>query len=387
MSRLERLTPLLESFVKNGPPGCACKVERAGKVLYERYVGLSDVAARRPVTPDLIYRFYSNSKPITCVAALVLYERGAYQMNDPLSEYLPEFRDVRVYQTGPNGTLTAEPAKRSVRIRDLFTMTSGLCYPGDDVETARQVAVAQREMESRLGPAGYDVRTMSRTLAGIPLAFEPGTHWRYGLSHDVLGALIEVLSGKSLGRFLEEEIFTPLGMKDTSFRLPKEKAGRLCPMYDRSAEGALTRNDSWDAPYQPDARFESGGGGLLSTVADYGRFGQMLAHDGALQGTRILGGRTVQLMRTNHLNAEVLKDYNWEHMAGYGYGLGVRVMIDPAAQGSNGTIGEFGWGGLAGTWLLADAKEELSVVYAQQTMPNQEPIHQTLLRNVVYGGL
>ncbi len=387
MGNLDRLTPLLEGFVEKGPPGCACVIARRGDVLYERYMGFADIESKRAASPDTIYRIFSNTKPITCTAALILYERGTFLLNDLLGDYLPEFKEPRVYRATA-GSSAAAPAKSPIRIKDLFTMTSGLCYPGDSSETARRTGALQRDLdEKERRGTKYDVRAFSRALADVPLAFEPGTGWMYGLSHDVLGALIEVLSGKTLGRFMQEEIFHPLGMNDTSFRMPEDKKGRMCSLYDRSPEGLLTKKTSMDAHYQPDAIMESGGGGLLSTIGDLNRFGQMLACGGRFQGRQILGRKTIQLMSTNHLGPKQLADYNWDYLAGYGYGLGVRVMMDPAAGGCNGSLGEFGWSGLAGTWLLVDPREELSAVYAQQMMPNFEARHQPRLRNVIYGAL
>jgi CubicO group peptidase (beta-lactamase class C family) len=265
-------------------------------------------------------------------------------------------------------------------------MTSGLCYPGDSPETARRTRDVLRDLDEKEG-SKYDIRAVSRALAGIPLAFDPGAGWMYGTSHDVLGALIEVLSGKTLGRFLQDEIFDPLGMTDTSFRLPEEKKARLCCLYDLSSDGSLAKNTGMDAHYRPDALLETGGGGLLSTIGDHSRFAQMLGCGGLLNGAQILGRKTVQLMSANQLKPHQFEQYNWDFLAGYGYGLGVRVMMDRAVAGSNGSLGEFGWGGLAGTWALVDPVEELSVVYAQQMIPSLEARQIPRLRNVIYGAL
>jgi CubicO group peptidase (beta-lactamase class C family) len=388
MDRFERLTPLLEEFVEKGPPGCACIVARRGGVVYEKYLGYADRERKKEISPETIYRLFSNSKPITCTAALILYERGAYLLSDPLSDYLPEFKDTQVYRSAADNAWQASPAKAPIRIADLFTMTSGLCYAGDSPETARRTRDVLQDLDQKEKDGSkYDIRDMSRALAGIPLAFDPGAGWMYGTSHDVLGALIEVLSGKTLGRFMQDEIFDPLGMNDTSFRLPEEKRARLCSLYDRSADGTLTKDTDQDAHYRPDALLETGGGGLLSTLGDHSRFAQMLGCGGLLHGTQILGRKTVQLMSTNHLKSHQFAEYNWDFLAGYGYGLGVRVMMDRAAAGSNGSVGEFGWGGLAGTWALVDPVEELSVVYAQQMMPSLEERQIPRLRNVIYGAL
>ncbi|WP_423800714.1 serine hydrolase domain-containing protein [Neobacillus sp. SAB-20_R2A] len=384
MESLDRLSPLLKRFVENGPAGCALSVMHNGEVVFEDYVGNKDLETKKPIAPDTIYRIYSNSKVITCVAALMLYEHGLFLLDDPLEEYLPEFKHPQVYQTGKDNELEIVPAARSITIKDLFMMTSGLTYAGNQFETERQVA---KRLETEAEREDWNVRSLSKTLASIPLAFDPGTRWHYGFSHDILGALIEVLSGKTFGQFLKDEIFEPLGMKDTFFKIPDEKKHRLCSLYDRSGEGQLIKNTSMDSRYQPGTLIESGGGGLLSTLEDYSRFGHMLANGGELDGVRILGRKTIELMSTNHLSPELLKHYNWDALKGYGYGLGVRTMINPAAGGSNSSLGEFGWMGRAGTWLMVDMKENLSAVYMQQMVPNFEAIHHPRLRNVIYGAV
>jgi CubicO group peptidase (beta-lactamase class C family) len=388
VDRLERLTPLLEEFVEKGPPGCACIISRRGGVVYEKYIGYADREKKKEISPETIYRLFSNSKPITCVAALILYERGLYLLSDPVSDYLPEFKDMQVYRSAADNPPNVSPAKGPIRIVDLFTMTSGLCYPGDSPETARRTRDILQDLDAKERDGSkYDIRAVSRALAGIPLAFDPGAGWMYGASHDVLGALIEVLSGKTLGRFMQDEIFDPLGMKDTSFRLSEDKKARLCCLYDLSPDGSLTKNSSMDTHYRPDALLETGGGGLLSTIGDHSRFAQMLGCGGLFNGEQILGRKTVQLMSSNHLRPHQLAEYNWDFLAGYGYGLGVRVMMDRAGGGSNGSVGEFGWSGLAGTWALVDPVEELSAVYAQQMLPNLEARQMPRLRNVLYGAL
>ncbi|SDY25673.1 CubicO group peptidase, beta-lactamase class C family [Evansella caseinilytica] len=380
MKRSDRLRPLLQHFVENGPAGCALAITHQGERVFEDYVGLADIDSGRKIAEDTIYRIYSMTKVVTCTAALMLYERGLYLLNDPLEDYLPEFKDPQVYRTTKEGKLYITPAARSIKVKDLFTMTSGLTYNGDGDETERQVQKAMNAIYAKEdGETALTVRDVSKALASIPLAFDPGSQWRYSLSHDVLGAFIEVLSGKSFGQFLQENIFAPLQMNDTFFRLPPEKEERLCSLYNRSETGELAKNAGLRTP------FESGGAGLLSTIGDYSRFAHMLANGGELDGERILGRKTVDLMAANHLNQEQLAGYTWPYLSGYGYGLGVRTLMDPAAAGSNSNIGEFGWSGLAGTWVLIDPKERLSAVYMQQMIPNFEAYHQPRLRNVIYG--
>lgn len=382
MDQLQRLDALFERFMeKGGPAGCACTIVTRGEVVYQQTFGYANVEKKIKIQPNTIYRIYSMTKVLTCLAALKLYEKGLFLLNDPLDEYLPEFKNPQVYRNDENGAQYISPAANPIRIRDLFTMTSGLTYGGDGSETEKQTGNMLKNVNS------MDLRSVSKALAAIPLDFDPGTGWKYGMSHDVLAALIEVLSGVTFGEFLKQEIFEPLGMADTSFQIQEDKRDRLCVMYDRAEDGTLTPNTRMDASYQPGCRYESGGGGLLSTIGDYNRFAQALLQGGQLEGVRILSPKTLQLMATNHLNAQQLKDCNWPHLSGYGYGLGVRVMIDPASGGLNSSIGEYGWSGLAGSWLLIDPKEELSVVYMQQMLPSLEPYITPRLRAVVYGAL
>lgn len=379
----ERLTPLLSRILEKGPVGCACTVVQRGEVIYNEALGYADLERKKEITPDTIYRIYSMTKVITCVAALMLYEKGLYLLNDPLGEYLPAFKNVQTFRDNGNGTKTLSPVASPILIKDLFTMTSGLTYPGDGTETERQT----RTLLETVKREALDMQALAGGLASIPLEFDPGTRWKYGFSHDVLTAFIEVLTGQTIGEFFQKEIFDPLGMIDTSFRITEDKRDRLCTIYDRPEDEALAPNTKTDASYQPGSRYESGGGGLLSTIGDYSRFAQLLAKGGEHEGVRLLSSKTIQLMATNHLNPQQLKDFNWPQMRGYGYGLGVRVMMDPAAGGINSSIGEFGWAGLAGSYMLVDPKEELSVVYMQQLLPSQEPIIHPRLRAVIYGAL
>ncbi|KRG16407.1 beta-lactamase [Virgibacillus soli] len=380
-----KLQFLLQSFVEKGPAGCALAVHREGETIFEDFVGVADLETGKPITADTIYRIYSMTKVVTCTAALLLYERGDFLLNDPLEEYLPEFKNPLVYRKSDTGEIYSSAASRSITVKDLFTMTSGLTYPGEGNETERQVAKTMHLLEQQ--NQKMTTRQVSQALAAIPLAFDPGTRWHYGLSHDVLGALIEVISGKSFGQFLQEEIFDPLKMEDTFFRIPNAKKERLCSNYKLDEQGNLIKNTQMDANIQTAAQFESGGGGLLSTLHDYSRFAQMLANGGTLDGERIIGRKTIELMATNQLRPENRKDYNWNYLSGYGYGLGVRVMIDPALGGANSSLGEFGWSGLLGTWVTIDPKEKVSAVYMQQMLPNFEGYHQPRLRSVIYGAL
>ncbi|MDQ0232561.1 serine hydrolase domain-containing protein [Metabacillus malikii] len=383
----DRLDPLLSNIIKNGPPGCACLVTYQGKTVYENYLGLSDIETKKQITPNTIYRLFSLTKIVTCVAALILYERGKFLLNDPLEEYLPEFKNLKVFKE-TNGKVYTVPSSKKLTIKDLFTMTSGITYPGVGNETERMTESVMKGIQNRIDNGQkISLRDISREIAEVPLAFEPGTEWQYGLSHDILGVLIEEISGKRLGQFMEDEIFQPLSMSDTFFTVPKDKIERIASVYSIDADGVLSTGVNTVGPIRINQPYESGGAGLYSTLHDYSQFAQMLANGGSLNGVRIIGRKTIELMAQNHLTVENNKNYNWDYLKGYGYGLGVRVMEDLALGGINSSKGEFGWSGILGTWALIDPKERVSAVYMQQLFPNFEAHYQPRLRAVIYSSI
>jgi CubicO group peptidase (beta-lactamase class C family) len=386
MKSFQNLSPLLKSFVERGPVGCACSVMHHGEKVFEEYIGYADLETQKPVSTDTIFRIHSMTKIVTCTAAMILYERGLFLLNDPLEEYLPEFKNPHVYRTAKEGEQIITPASNSIRVKDLFTMSSGLSYSWGTTEQESEVRRVEERLNSQddFTQETY-IRTLSKALSTIPLAFEPGTGWKYGYSHDVLGALIEVVSGKTLGQFLNDEIFQPLSMNNTFFNLPDEKKEFLSSFYIRNEEGSLIKSS--DMFPKVKTRFESGGGGLFSTLSDYSQFAHMLASGGEMNGNRIIGRKTIELMSMNHLNSENSVDYNWDRLAGYGYGLGVQVMMNPPLSGSNSPVGEFSWNGMSGTWVTICPKENLSAVYMQQMLPNFEDSQQPRLRSVIYGAL
>ncbi|MFD0670962.1 serine hydrolase domain-containing protein [Cohnella sp. GCM10027633] len=380
----ERMTPLLRRIVERGPAGVACTVTRRGETLYRESFGFADREQKQPIAEDTLYRVYSMTKVVTCVAALQLYERGRFLLDDPLEEYLPAFANPKVARIDEGGNETTSPASGSVRIKHLFSMTSGITYGGTATDTERRTQELWDKARSE-----SDARSFAQALGAIPLAFEPGTRWRYGLSHDVLAALVETVSGQTFGQYVKKEIFDPLGIRDAAFRLTDDNRRRLCTLYHYEPGGKLTpsgHNPPMDGWYEPDCRFESGGIGLLSTIGDYSRFAQALAQGGQLEGERILSPRTIALMATNQLDERQLRDFGGDS-SGYGYGLGVQTLMNRAVGGNNGSIGHFGWPGLAGTYMLVDPAEQLSIVYMQQMLPNLERETQPRLRQVVYGAL
>ena len=318
------------------------------------------------------------TKIMTCAAALQLVERGDILLSDPLSEYLPEYREMQVKKTLANGEVELEAATLPITVRDLFTMTAGFTY---DIGSANIQAAVERTNGT------LPTREFAKALALDPLSFEPGTRWNYSMCHDVLGALVEVVSGKRFGAYLQDEIIGPLGMNDTGFDLNDEQETRLIPQYRYNDElGQAERMDG--NGFRKGSELESGGAGLLSTVSDYAMFLNALTGRGTSpNGVRILSSAAVDLLRTDHLNEATRPDYSWDHMAGYGYGLGVRTHISKARSGSLSSLGEFGWSGAAGCMAIMDPESELTVMYAQHLLNSQEPYIQRRLRNVVYSCL
>ncbi|MBC8528368.1 beta-lactamase family protein [Christensenellaceae bacterium NSJ-44] len=383
---------LLKQFttMERGPVGCALSVTKAGKTIYTGYSGYADAQAQRPIGEETLYRMYSCSKVVTAVAMMILLERGLYQLDDPIAQYLPEFADARYAICTGNNMETLLPV-RALTIKHFLTMTSGLTYGGELSATHARIGRALSGIDEK---GGCTTREFSRIVAKLPLKFEPGTSWNYGINLDVLGAFIEEVSGSSFYQFLREEIFSPLGMEDTGFFLDGQGQKRLATMYYYDEDGCLKINDSEDFKYEAAYRFECGGGGLVSSLHDMTRFTKMLALGGRLDGQRILGRKTIELMRQNHLEPQALEafrqthQYGWPFMAGYGYGLGVKTLMDLAGSNCAGSLGEFSWAGAAGTLLLVDPSEQLSIVYMHQLMPNnREGYCHPRLRNVIYGAL
>ncbi|MDN4603086.1 serine hydrolase [Paenibacillus sp. F6_3S_P_1C] len=340
--------------------------------------GYANLEEQTPIGEDAIINLYSMSKIMTCVAALQLVERGQMLLNDPVSDFLPEYAEMTVKKTLPNGEIRLEKATRAIMVRDLFTMTAGFSY---DIGSPS----IQEAVQSTNGK--LPTRDFAKALANEPLLFEPGTQWNYSMCHDVLGALVEVVSGRRFGTYLQEEITGPLGMNDTAFDLNAEQQDRLIPQYAYNDE--LEKAVRMDGNgFRVGTELESGGAGLLSTVSDYALFLNALTGRGTSpEGVRILSQASVELMRTDHLNDLTRGDYSWDQMGGYGYGLGVRTHVSKSRSGSLSPLGEFGWSGAAGCMAIIDPDSELTVMYAQHLLNSQEPYVQPRLRNVVYSCL
>ena len=394
MSTRADLENLLATFAQEGPAGCGLSICKDGREIFRHCCGYANLERKEPLGADHIVRLFSNTKVFTNVLALTLFERGKLLLTDPISDYLPEFAQSRVGFFTNNGTYATRPAARPIRVQDLMTMSSGLTYGTQMAggENSQTNLLLQRAVDGLEAKGGYTVREFARAVAEVPLLFDPGTQWHYGYSHEILGAVIEAVADMSFGDYLRQQILQPLGLEDTGFFLEESKRPRLARQYHApDSQGNRLLSEDLDFSYDPKHRFEAGGAGLLSTLRDFSRFAAMLAQGGTLDGVRILSRNTIDLMRQNHLGPQQLQTFiaaqenGWEFARGYGYGLGVRTMIDRVRGGSNGSIGEFGWSGAAGTWLMADPEQHLSAVYVQQVLPNlYESRYHPRLRAVVY---
>lgn len=395
---------LTEHTEKLGIPGLSCAIMKDGRLVYQAYQGMADIESGRPIQADTVFRIYSMTKLFTVTAALQLYEQGKFDLQDPISNFLPEFKDTRVFQMSSTGAVSTRPSK-PVRFLDLLTCTSGWSYYSDKGNavnssnnastlaqgsslTAAALSDAMYELEQRRPNKTFTNREFAKTIATVPLAFEPGTHWLYGMSFDVLGAVIEEIAGMTLDQYCQKFICTPLGLKDTGYHLTSDREARLCSYYNISDPANPIKFTTKDDYYQPEAKFERGGGGMLSTLPDYMTFADTLRRGGvSADGVRILGRKTVELMRTNHLGPTQMSDINWPSLAGYGYGYGVRTLVDPTRGGANSSIGEYGWSGSAGTWMAIDPAEELTVCLMKQTYPAWEGWIVPRFRAALWGSL
>ncbi len=367
--------------------GALTLVARRDRVAWLSPVGKMDLERDKPMSEDTIFRIYSMTKPVTSVALMTLYEEGCFQLDDPVYKHIPEWRELGVYQAGNFPSFATRPCERPMTIHDLFTHMSGLTY---GFMERTNVDRAYRRL--KLGREGSkDLREMIEQLATLPLEFSPGTAWNYSVSTDVLGYLVEHFSGVSFDEFLRTRIFEPLGMVDTGFTVPDGKQDRFAACYARRRDKSLMlQDDPASSPYCQPTTFFSGGGGLVSTAADYLRFCRMLLAGGELDGARVLGPRTIDLMTRNHLpgGADLTKmALGWfaeTPYAGVGFGLGFSVQLDPAASHRVGSPGEFAWGGAASTAFWIDPSEELIVIFMTQFMPSQTFDFRGQLKTIVY---
>ncbi len=386
--RLERIEPRMQTYVdQNRITGLSTLIARRGKVAYYNQVGQMDKEANKSMSPDAIFRIYSMTKPIVCVALMTLFEQGCFRLIDPISKFIPAFHKMSVLQQNESGHSEVR-ATRPITIRDVLTHTSGLTYDFLD-----DTPVGKLYREARLlGDADRTLENLVQELARMPLAYQPGTTWHYSFSIDIVAHLVEIISNQSLRSFLKEKIFLPLGMNDTDFCIPQEKMGRHVKTYglaDLGTEGMTLKKmvEIWKSgtnqyidlsstyPHSNPDVFARGGHGLFSTVTDYLRFAQMLLNKGELEGVRILSRKTVEFMHMNHL-PDYMIPYNLSNVVfwnGYGYGLGSRVMINPAEADVLSSTGEFGWSGAAKTYYWVDPQEEMIGILMSQCLGFELP--------------
>jgi len=393
-ARLDRLTNWMQRYVDAGKlPFGHVVVSRHGQPVFSSHVGMADVDADRAYTDDAIVRLYSMTKPITAVAYMQLEEQGLIHLEDPLEKWLPEFADTPVFERVAPRVNSRRPRSRSITIHDLLKHTSGLTYglfAGDPV--AGEYIRQKTDFNKHDGP----LSEVCQRLAQIPLAFNPGERWNYSVSIDVLGRVIEVVSGQTLDQYFKQHIFDPLEMNDTSFRVPASKKNRLTALYMKNDDETLKlietgENSSWADDGNPVTCF-SGGGGLAGTMAHYWKFVEMLRGLGkGANGARILGAKTVQFMASNHLRGDIA-DMGVDSFAevsfhGVGFGLGMYSILDPTKSGMICSKGEFGWGGLASTVFWIDPVEDITTVFLTQQIPSSGYPLRRELRALVYGAL
>lgn len=368
-------------------PGNSISVCIGNKEVFQYQSGYDDLETGTRLMPAHLFNIYSCSKLATVTAGLQLYEQGYFLLDDPVYEFIPEFRELYIQDTEGR----TYRAKNSMTLRHLFTMTSGLDY-----DISRDCFRKARELTE----GKMDTVTVARCLAAEPISFEPGERWQYSLSHDVLAAVVEVISGKRFRDYMQEHLFDPLDMQDTVYhnetvrdrmavQYRYENSGeqdlvKLQSVADNRACGRAVRIDK-SVQHVFGTEYDSGGAGITTSVSDYSKFASALANGGVGQtGERILAKSTIELLRTNQLNQRHLQDFCWPQMKGYGYGLGVRTLLDRAKSGSCGNIGEFGWGGAAGATVLIDPDLGLSMFYTHHMLNPQEEYYQPRLRNVLY---
>ena len=381
----EYMKNFMDSLTEWIIPGNSVVIYKDGNKVFEYSSGYSDLEKKIKKTGEEQLYIYSCSKVATVTAALQLYEQGKFLLSDPLYEYLPEFKKMYV-KDGDK----IKAAENPITIRDLFTMTAGLSYATN---------TPAFEKARKLTDGKMDTRTVIKCLAEEPLLFEPGARWNYSLCHDVLAVLAEVVSGMRFSEYMKKHIFEPLDMNNSYYHAPNDVI--ISPQYiyeiqdtknivelqqKEHTSGVVKRAYGNELVFGEN--YDSGGAGIITTVDDYAKFAAALANSGTgLNNNRILSSATVKLMKTNQLNEAQRKTMNWRRLRGYGYGLGVRTLIDKAESGSNSSIGEIGWGGAAGATIIADTEEKVALFYAHHMLNPQEEYYQPRLRNVLYSCL
>jgi CubicO group peptidase (beta-lactamase class C family) len=379
-NRLKRIDTAMQRYVDQKTlAGLVTLVARRGGVVHFEKFGYQDIETREPMELDTIFRIYSMTKPITSVALMMLFEHCLIRLTDPVTKFIPEFKKVKVLVS--EGKLA--DLEREITIQDLLRHTAGLSY-GDDEDSPVDELYRQADIFN----TDITLEEMIRRIADLPLANQPGQVWRYSVATDVVGYLVEVISDMSLAEFFDEKIFRPLGMEDTSFSVPPDKIDRFATLYGKTEKSALDLIDTATGGNYFNVRLHSGGHGLVSTMADYLRFAQLVLDKGELDGVRLLGPKTMELMTTNHLPPALIPiAMGEEQMPGFGFGLGFSVMMDVAQSGMMGSVGLHGWGGWANTHFWVDPQEQLIGILMLQYVPSGTYPVTNDFRTLVYQAL
>ena len=376
--RLERLDNTVQGYLdREEIAGAVTLIARHGKIAHFKAYGYRDLESKAPMGKDSLFRMFSMTKPVTCAALMILVEENEILLSDPVSKYLPEFADMKVLLQEKDGEITTEPVKNPITIQNLAMHTSGLAYgiPGNISPT-----LSKKYQEPDIFNSHNPLEKAIKLIASFPLVHQPGTTWEYGTSIDVLARVIEVVAKKPYGEFLQERLFGPLKMVDTGYVTPEKNWDRVACLYT-TKDGHLQKTMAFEEYYKVGIHY-GGGSGLISSAIDYARFAQMLCNDGELEGVRILSPQSVERMSTNLIREEK-NNTGWHNDKAYGFGLGVRVVKDPAALDTLASIGTWGWNGMASTEFFIDPKKDFISIFMTQYIPtNNKQIWQRYTNKV-----
>lgn len=378
-TRLKKIDTEFNGFIEREElSGAVTLVTRRGKIAHYKAYGYRDLESKSPMEEDSLFRMFSMTKPVTCAAALILVEDGKILLSDPVSKYLPEFKDIKVLIEEKDGEVVTVPAESEITVQQLAMHTSGIGYsmPAD-----RSPKLAKKFTDANIFNPANPLKNAIETLASFPLLYQPGTTWHYSASIDVLARLVEKVSGKPYEEFLKDRIFGPLEMDDTGFSVPEDQWDRMASLYTHE-DGKITRSMRYEDYYKIGIH-HGGGSGLISSTMDYTRFAQMLANGGELEGTRILSPQSVERMSTNLLRNEV-NTTSWHNDKAQGFGLGVSVVKDPAYHDTLSSVGTWGWSGYASTYFFIDPEEEIMAIFMANYIPTNTEKWWQRYTNLVY---
>lgn len=383
-----KLDHLLGEFMdKHTIPGCACVVMQNDEIIYESCQGHGDIASNRPITRRSMFRQEDASNLFTYTALAMLYEQGKFLYSDPIGEYLPEWKDIQKYVVKASGVVDTAPLARPLTIRTAVSTMCGLpnvLTPEEEARTPTQAAMDRRMQELRARVAAPTLREEVRAMAGVPVMFDPYSHWHYGFGIQVVGAIIEEITGKPLRRVYKEMIIDPLGLKDTDTYMTPENRDRVVTAYRKAGNGSFTPDSSADKWYDPAQSPEGARPLVLASAADFAVFMQMLANGGVYKGQKYLGSGTVAMMMSNQLEDPHYPDFLDRYKEGYAYGMGFRTVVR-MKYGHNGHYDNFGSSGELGTWVEADPAAKLSMAYCHNMTPSEDIYHHHRVRAVAYG--